>query len=146
MELNKVAEGTFWRLRDQGEFWVSSVVVMEYEGHQIRLVDRKSGDMWFVAADVCRCVGLAINSRTGKPNVTVATRELTDEQKEKFRVDTPENPKNPWIDMMIVSDDGLMKMLSLSDTIEAQRFKQFVQQEYPKFNRGDAVVTASAAE
>tara|TARA_R110002096_G_scaffold352623_1_gene545580 strand:+ start:1013 stop:1375 length:363 start_codon:yes stop_codon:yes gene_type:complete len=107
---------------------------MEYEGHQIRLVEREAGDMWFVAADVCRCVGLAINSRTGKPNVTVATRELTDKQKEKFRVDTPENPKNPWIDMMIVSENGLMQMLSLSDTIQAQRFKQFVEQEYPNFN------------
>ncbi len=107
---------------------MSSVVVMEYEGHRIRLVERKPGDMWFVAADVCRCVGLAINSRTGKPNVTVATRELSDTQKEKFRVDTPENPKNPWIDMMIVSEDGLMNMLGLSDTVDAERFRDFVRQ------------------
>ncbi len=125
---------------------MSSVVIMEYEGHQIRLVERKLEDMWFVAADVCRCVGLAINSRTGKPNVTVATRELTDDQKEKFRVDTPENPKNPWIDMMIVSEEGLMRMLGLSDTIEAQRFKHFVQQEFPKFNTSTAFVNASASE
>lgn len=123
-----------------------SSVVMEYEGHQIRLVQTDTGDMWFVAADVCRSVGLAINSRTGKPNVTVATRELTDLQKEKFRVDTPENPKNPWIDMMIVSKDGLMLMLSLSDTIEAQRFKQFVEQEYPNFNSAGAIPEASMAE
>lgn len=125
---------------------MSSVVVMEYEGHQIRLVEHDTGDLWFVAADVCRCVGLAINSRTGKPNVTVATRELTDQQKEKFRVDTPENPKNPWIDMMIVSKDGLMMMLSLSDAIEAQRFKQFVDQEYPKVNSASMMSEASAAE
>ena len=125
---------------------MSSVVVMEYDGHQIRLVERKTEDMWFVAADVCRCVGLAINSRTGKPNVTVATRELTDQQKEKFRVDTPENPKNPWIDMMIVSEEGLMRMLSLSDAIEAQRFKQFVQQEYPKISSNSIFAEASAAE
>ncbi len=125
---------------------MSSVVVMEYEGHQIRLVECNTGDMWFVAADVCRCVGLAINSRTGKPNVTVATRELSDQQKEKFRVDTPENPKNPWIDMMIVSKEGLIMMLSLSDTIEAQRFKQFVEQEYPKINSAGGIAEASAAE
>ncbi len=112
---------------------MSSVTIMEYEGHQIRLVEREAGDMWFVAADVCRCVCLAINSRTGKPNVTVATRELSDAQKEKYRVDTPENPKNPWIDMMIVSEDGLMHMLSLSDTIKAQEFKQFVQHNYNQF-------------
>ena len=125
---------------------MSSVAIMEYEGHQIRLVDREAGDMWFVAADVCRCVCLAINSRTGKPNVTVATRELTDSQKEKFRVDTPENPKNPWIDMMIVSKDGLMRMLSLSDTIKARQFAQFVEQEYPKINTSADFAGASAAE
>jgi prophage antirepressor-like protein len=125
---------------------VSSVAIMEYEGHQIRLVERDAGDMWFVAADVCRCVCLAINSRTGKPNVTVATRELTDMHKEKFRVDTPENPKNPWIDMMIVSENGLMQMLSLSDTLKAQQFKQVVEQEYPKINASTVYAQASCAE
>ena len=108
---------------------MSSVATIEYDGHQIRVVEHESGEVWFVAADVCRCVGLAINSRTGKPNVTVATRELSDRQKEKYRVDTPENPKNPWIDMMIVSSDGLIQMLSLSDSLKAREFKQFVQQE-----------------
>ena len=108
---------------------MSSVATIEYDGHQIRIVERDSESVWFVAADVCRCVGLAINSRTGKPNVTVATRELSDRQKEKYRVDTPENPKNPWIDMMIVSTDGLMQMLSLSDSIKAREFRQFVEQE-----------------
>ena len=125
---------------------MSSVAIMEYEGHQIRLVEQEAGDMWFVAADVCRCVCLAINSRTGKPNVTVATRELTDSHKEKFRVDTPENPKNPWIDMMIVSESGLMQMLSLSDTIKAKQFKQFVEQEYPKMNASQAYAEASSGE
>ena len=127
---------------------MSSVAVIEYEGHQIRLVERDAGDMWFVAADVCRCVCLAINSRTGKPNVTVATRELTDSQKEKFRVDTPENPKNPWIDMMIVSENGLMQMLSLSDTLKAQQFKQFVQQQYSQItpNSHSHLANASTAE
>ena len=125
---------------------MSSVTIMEYEGHQIRLVEREAGDLWFVAADVCRCVCLAINSRTGKPNVTVATRELNDQQKEKFRVDTPENPKNPWIDMMIVSKDGLMQMLSLSDTIKAQQFRQFVEQEYPKLGATAAYAEASSGK
>ena len=125
---------------------MSSVAIMEYEGHQIRLVEREAGDMWFVAADVCRCVCLAINSRTGKPNVTVATRELTGKQKEKCRVDTPENPKNPWIDMMIVSERGLMQMLGLSDTIKARQFQQFVEQEYPKMSASTAYVEASLAE
>lgn len=108
---------------------MSNVTLFEYSGHQIRIVKEETGEPWFVAADICRCLGLAINKRTGKPNVTVATRNLGDDQKRKFRIDTPENPKNPWIDMMILSEDGLYKMLRISDSLDVQRFKQHVQRE-----------------
>lgn len=108
---------------------MSNVISIEYQDHHIRCVERDD-ETWFVVADVCRCVELAINSRNGKPNVTVATRDLSADQKEKYRVDTPENPKNPWIDMMIVSADGLMKMLRQSDTSRVRHFKEFVQQKH----------------
>jgi len=108
---------------------VSNVTLFDYSGHQIRIVKEETGEPWFVAADICRCLGLAINKRTGKPNVTVATRNLGDDQKRKYRIDTPENPKNPWIDMMILSEDGLYKMLRISDSLDVQRFKQHVQRE-----------------
>ena len=108
---------------------MSNVISIEYQDYQIRSVEREDGT-WFVVADVCRCVELAINSRNGKPNVTVATRDLSENQKEQYRVDTPENPKNPWIDMMIVSSDGLMEMLAQSDSSRVREFKEFVQQQY----------------
>jgi prophage antirepressor-like protein len=108
---------------------VSNVTLFDYSGHQIRIVKDETGVPWFVAADICRCLGLAINKRTGKPNVTVATRNLGDDQKRKFRIDTPENPKNPWIDMMILSEDGMYKMLRILDSLDVQRFKQHVQRE-----------------
>jgi len=108
---------------------VGNVTLFEYSGHQIRIVKEETGEPWFVAADICRCLGLAINKRTGKPNVTVATRNLGDDQKRKFRIDTPENPKNPWIDMMILSENGMYKMLRISDSLDVQRFKQHVQRE-----------------
>lgn len=108
---------------------MGNVTLFEYSGHQIRIVKEETGEPWFVAADICRCLGLAINKRTGKPNVTVATRNLGDDQKRKYRIDTPENPKNPWIDMMILSEDGLYKMLRISDSLDVQRFKQHVQRE-----------------
>jgi len=108
---------------------VSNVTLFDYSGHQIRIVKDETGVPWFVAADICRCLGLAINKRTGKPNVTVATRNLGDYQKRKYRIDTPENPKNPWIDMMILSEDGMYKMLRISDSLDVQRFKQHVQRE-----------------
>ncbi len=108
---------------------MSNVTLFDYSGHQIRIVKDETGVPWFVAADICRCLGLAINKRTGKPNVTVATRNLGDDQKRKFRIDTPENPKNPWIDMMILSEDGMYKMLRILDSLDVQRFKQHVQRE-----------------
>ena len=108
---------------------MGNVTLFQYSGHQIRIVKEETGEPWFVAADICRCLGLAINKRTGKPNVTVATRNLGDDQKRKYRIDTPENPKNPWIDMMILSEDGMYKMLRISDSLDVQRFKQHVQRE-----------------
>ena len=118
---------------------MGNISLFDYGGYKIRIVKEETGEPWFVAADICRCLGLAINKRTGKPNVTVATRELSDEQKRKYRIDTPENPKNPWIDMMILSEDGLYKMLRISDSIDVQRFKHHVQKEVlPGFVNGSS--------
>lgn len=118
---------------------MSNVTLFDYSGHQIRIVKDETGVPWFVAADICRCLGLAINKRTGKPNVTVATRNLGDDQKRKYRIDTPENPKNPWIDMMILSEDGMYKMLRISDSLDVQRFKQHVQREVmPQYSNGSS--------
>ena len=116
---------------------MGNISLFDYGGYKIRIVKEETGEPWFVAADICRCLGLAINKRTGKPNVTVATRELSDDQKRKYRIDTPENPKNPWIDMMILSEDGMHKMLRISDSIDVQRFKQYVQREVmPNISNG----------
>lgn len=118
---------------------MGNITLFDYGGYKIRIVKEETGKLWFVAADICRCLGLAINKRTGKPNVTVATRELNDEQKRKYRIDTPENPKNPWIDMMILSEDGMNKMLRILDSIDTQRFKQHVQREVlPGFSNGNS--------
>ena len=118
---------------------MGNISLFDYGGYKIRIVKEETGEPWFVAADICRCLGLAINKRTGKPNVTVATRELNDEQKRKYRIDTPENPKNPWIDMMILSEEGLYKMLRISDSIDVQRFKHHVQKDVlPNFENGSS--------
>lgn len=124
---------------------MANIALFEYSGHQIRIIKEEAGEPWFVAADICRCLGLAINKRTGKPNVTVATRNIGDNLKRKYRIDTPENPKNPWIDMMILSEDGMYKMLRISDSIEIQRFKQHVQREVlPQYlNGGSSTMYAS---
>ena len=124
---------------------MGNITLFEYSGHQIRIIKEETGEPWFVAADICRCLGLAINKRTGKPNVTVATRNLGDDLKRKYRIDTPENPKNPWIDMMILSEDGMYKMLRISDSLDVQRFKQHIQRDVlpQHFNGGTSTMYAS---
>ena len=97
--------------------------VDDYDGHQIRTIAMEDQTVWYVTADVCRCLDIAINNRTGKPNVTVATRQISDHDKQKYRIETPENPKNPWIDMMIVSKQGMMVMLEELDLTIAEPFK-----------------------
>ena len=99
------------------------VTTTEFEGCQIRIVEIDDQSRWYVTADVCRCLNIAINSRTGKPNVTVATRDVSDQDKQKYRIETPENPKNPWIDMMIVSEQGLNKILDEVAESRAMPFK-----------------------
>ena len=96
--------------------------VQHYDGHPIRCVEMDDQSVWYVVADVCRCLGIAINTRTGKPNVTVATRQIGDQAKKKYRIETPENPKNPWIDMMIVTQIGMMTMLEELDSEQAESF------------------------
>ncbi len=125
---------------------MGNITLFEYCGHQIRVVMEETGEPWFVAADICRCLGLAINKRTGKPNVTVATRNLGDSQKRKYRIDTSENPKNPWIDMMILSEEGMYKMLRISDSLEVQRFKQHVQREVQPQHLKGASTTKLASQ
>ncbi len=99
------------------------VKMTEFEGCPIRIVEQDDQSKWYVTADVCRCLGIAINSRTGKPNVTVATRDVDDQHKQKYRIETPENPKNPWIDMMIVSQLGLDTILNEVAEARALPFK-----------------------
>lgn len=124
---------------------MGNITLFDYGSHKIRIVKEETGEPWFVAADICRCLGLAINKRTGKPNVTVATRRLGEGQKHKYRIDTPENPKNPWIDMMVLSEEGMYKMLRISDSIDVQRFKQHVQREVlPGFTNGGSSPTMHA--
>ena len=105
---------------------MATVSVEHYEGHQIRCVEMDDQSVWYVAADVCRCLGIAINTRTGKPNVTVATRQINDQAKKKYRIETPENPKNPWIDMMIVSPNGMAVMLEELNLEQVELFKSQV--------------------
>ncbi len=100
---------------------MDKVIALEDRDGKIRTLQDERGQPWFVAADICKCLGLAIHARSGKPNVTVATRELSKQEKQLRRIDTSDNPRNPWTDMMTISESGLQKLVYKSGGMDAQR-------------------------
>jgi prophage antirepressor-like protein len=77
------------------------------------------GNPWFVAADVCRCLGL--------PGHGMAYRKLAaDERTNVNRIDVGLQPGRP---MVAVTESGLYKLIMRSDKPEAREFQDWVTRE-----------------
>ena len=63
-----------WRLLTWG-----GMRPLDLKGAQVRVVELE-GNPWFVAADVCRALGMYLLPN-GQPNATGATRRLGDDEK-----------------------------------------------------------------
>lgn len=87
------------------------------------------GQPWFVAADVCRCLGLAVSKR-GQVNVTDALAKVSDDERGFEQIETNPNAEpgrgRKWQRMALVSESGLYKLIMRSDKPEA-RYQQAVQ-------------------
>jgi len=79
----------------------------------IRVVER-SGEQWFVAKDVCDCLGIA-NSRD-------AVSRLDDDEKGVGKADTPVGAQ----DMTLISESGLYTLIMRSNKSEAKEFRKWV--------------------
>lgn len=95
-----------------------------FNSSTLRVIDLK-GSPWFVAADVCRSLGMSI-MKNGKPNVSDAISKLLPEERGIERIDTPEYPTSPWQRMIVVSESGLYKLIMRSDKPEARAFQDWV--------------------
>jgi anti-repressor protein len=82
-------------------------------GQQIRTID-VNGQPWFVAADVCRVLGLT--------NATMSLRALDADEKGLSQIETPGGQQS----VSIVSESGLYALIVRSDKPTAKPFRRWV--------------------
>lgn len=86
------------------------------EQHQVRVVLRGDGEVWFVAADVCTALGLA--------NPTMAVQRLDEDE---LALSSIEGKGGASVN--IVSESGLYNLVLGSKKPEAKEFKRWVTSE-----------------
>ena len=96
----------------------------------IRVVEI-NGEPWFVAADVCRALGVYVYD--GRVSITMATAKLGAAEKRGLEANNPIFP-SLGLDrrvkkVIIVSESGLYKMIMRSDVALAKPFQDWVTQE-----------------
>lgn len=93
-----------------------SVIPFQFEGEGIRVID-KSGDPWFVLADVCRVLEVG--------NSSDAARRLDEDEKGVDTVDTLGGKQS----LVVVNESGLYSLIMTSRKEVARRFKKWVTAE-----------------
>lgn len=80
----------------------------------------RDGETWFVASDVCKCLGLAQVSR--------ACDRLDEDERVLLKVTHPQNPEKE-LDVCGVSESGLYALILRSNKPEAKPFRKWVTSE-----------------
>ena len=94
----------------------TSVIPLDFETHAVRMLVIK-GEPWWVAADVCRVLGIA--------QPASSLRLLEDEDKGVHTMHTLGGPQ----EMTTVNESGLYSLIFTSRKPEAKRFKKWVTSE-----------------
>jgi prophage antirepressor-like protein len=101
-----------------------------FDGHNIRTPIDEQGNVWFVATDVCRILGLN--------NTTMALKRVSDNHKQLvdlLRVNNQHSNKNndlhDWQKdiVNIINESGLYELISRSNKPEARRFQKWIHAE-----------------
>nr|WP_211248765.1 Bro-N domain-containing protein [Acidocella facilis] len=100
------------------------VTPFDFQGRQVRIVTRE-GNPWFVAADVCRALGIQIMP-SGEPNVTVALRKLGGDERALYPI---QGRHHRVMRANFISESGLYKLVMRSDKPEARQFQDWVTRE-----------------
>ena len=95
----------------------SSLVPFAYEGRQIRVITDAQGEPWFVATDLCSCLGIR--------NPSDALSRLDDDEKGLGLTDTLGGQQS----LTTVNESGLYSLVLSSRKPEAKRFKRWVTHE-----------------
>lgn len=93
---------------------MNDLQVFDFNEMELRTVI-KDGEPWFVAADVCRVLGLG--------NPTMAVSKLEEDEVTLNLIEGSHRPTN------IVSESGLYALIVRSDKSEAKRFRRWVTSE-----------------
>ena len=101
-----------------------SIVPFDFQGNRVRVIVDEQGEPWFVAVDVCRCLGL--------DNSTRAIERLDED--EKSQVIDPSvlnNNQGTGINILLntISESGLYSLILTSRKPEAKAFKRWVTHE-----------------
>lgn len=110
-----------------------------FNDHELRgvIID---GQPWFVAADVCRVLGIHVKDN-GKVNVTPAVQKLEEDEKGSYKIGTLGGAQH----MMCVSRPGLFKLIQRSNKPEAKAFDRWVRHDVlPQIMDAGGYVTADA--
>jgi prophage antirepressor-like protein len=95
----------------------SSPVPFAYEGRQIRVITDAQGESWFVATDLCSCLGIR--------NPSDALSRLEEDEKGLGLTDTLGGQQS----LTTVNESGLYSLILSSRKPEAKRFKRWVTHE-----------------
>ncbi|MCX5943530.1 MAG: BRO family protein [Cyanobacteria bacterium] len=96
---------------------LSSLLPFHYEGAQIRVLTDSQGAPWFIAADLCSCLGIR--------NPSDALSRLDDDEKGLGSTETLKGQQS----LATVNESGLYALVLSSRKPEAKRFKRWVTHE-----------------
>lgn len=102
------------------------VSVFRYDKYDVRVLTDEDGNPWFVAADVCRCLGIA--------NVSDALGRLDDDEKSTLVITDSLikqgiSNNNPGTYLNIISESGLYRIVLSSRKKQANSFRRWVTHE-----------------
>ena len=90
----------------------NQLTTFDFNALPVRVVER-DGEPWFVAADVCKALGL--------DNPSYVTKRLGEDEKASFKL-----PNQRGSAAKIISESGLYKLIMRSDKPEARAFQDWV--------------------
>ena len=96
---------------------LSSLLPFHYEGAQIRVLTDSQGAPWFIAADLCSCLGIR--------NPSDALSRLEDDEKGLGSTETLKGQQS----LATVNESGLYALVLSSRKPEAKRFQRWVTHE-----------------
>lgn len=108
----------------------STPYTFNFNGTELRTIEIE-GALWFVAADVCRCLGLQAHPSNGGYSSHLS-RVDCDEKRVTLVADAPTTQDGRCAGkrrQTVVAESGLYKLVLRSDKAEAQAFKNWVTQD-----------------